>query len=192
MAATLAGRGILPEVVVPDALERALERDGVESVFAGQYARHEALDTCDAAVYRYDRATGMFKLAKNGEGLSRWVSLETESEEGMLTRNGWNFLTPEEPEAWGRPESLDPGPFTVDGVDVSRATELMLEHGVALLKGAIDPEALAPCSRAVADRWASCEASLAAMRPVAADAATARAKLGWSRSAPPVVTNHSR
>jgi len=165
VAATLAGRGLLPEVVVSDGLQAALDRGDIESVFAGRYDRHALLDTCPSAVYRYDRATGMFKRTRNGEDLPRWVSLETESEEGCLTRNGWNFLTPEEPATWGRPEPLDPAPYTCEGVDVARATQLVLDEGVALVRGAIHRDALEPCIRAVAERWDACEAALGALTP---------------------------
>ena len=58
------------------------------------------------------------------------MSLEVESEEKCLERNGWNFLTPEEPATWGAPPCLDVEEFVVDK-DAASIRDAVTEHGVA-------------------------------------------------------------
>ena len=98
-AASLQSRGLEPDVVDFDHLATALAQlEDVAAIYAGRYASHEALDTLEPTkpLYRYEKSAGAFKLDRRCEASDapRWVSLEVESEEKCLERNGWNFLTP--------------------------------------------------------------------------------------------------
>ena len=62
-----------------------------------------------------------------------------ESEEKCLERNGWNFLTPEEPATWGAPPCLDVEEFVVDK-DAASIRDAVMEHGVAFVRDMVDKE----------------------------------------------------
>ena len=165
IARVLAGRGVRPEVHDLDGLDVALrggDATDVVAVFAGRYDVSPALDAVAADVYRYEVSVDKFKLQR-GEG-PRWVSLD-EDQEQCYDKNGWNFLTPEEPADWGCPPPLDVEPYECAVGDAAKAKALVLEHGVAFLRGAVSHAVLDPCAAAMDERWARCEAALGAKSP---------------------------
>jgi len=169
VAASLQSRGLEPDVVDFDHLATALAQlEDVAAIYAGRYATHEALDTLEPTkpLYRYEKSAGAFKLDRRCEASDapRWVSLEVESEEKCLERNGWNFLTPEEPATWGAPPCLDVEEFVVDK-DAASIRDAVMEHGVAFVRDMVDKETLARCAAVVDDRWAAVEAALGAKTP---------------------------
>ena len=168
VAASLQSRGLEPDVVDFDHLATALAQPDVAAIYAGRYATHEALDTLEPTkpLYRYEKSAGAFKLDRRCEASDapRWVSLEVESEEKCLERNGWNFLTPEEPSTWGAPPCLDVEEFVVDK-DAASIRDAVVEHGVAFVRDMVDKETLARCAAVVDDRWAAVEEALGAKTP---------------------------
>ena len=92
MAASLASRGLEPDVVDIEQLATALAQPDVAAIYAGRYASHEALDALEATkpLYRYEKSAGAFKLDRrcDSSNAPKWVSLEVESEERVGRRLG--------------------------------------------------------------------------------------------------------
>ncbi len=166
VAASLISRGLEPDVVDVDRLAAALAQPDVAAIYAGRYASHEALDTLEPTkpLYRYEKSAGAFKLDRRCEASDapKWVSLEVESEEKCLERNGWNFLTPEEPATWGAPPCLDAEEFVVDQDGIRDA---VVEHGVAFVRDMIPTDVLKRCASIVDQRWAEIETALSEKTP---------------------------
>jgi len=169
IAASLESRGLSADVCDDASLAAALARDDVAAVYAGRYATHDALDGVapPTPLYRYDKAASAFKLDRRSAGVDapRWVALDVESEEKCLERNGWNFLTPEEPATWGAPPTLDAAEYAVAPGDASAIRDAVLDHGVALVKDMVSKDVLDACAAVVTARWDACKAALGAKTP---------------------------
>ncbi|KAJ1445923.1 hypothetical protein M885DRAFT_578422 [Pelagophyceae sp. CCMP2097] len=166
LVAAVAASGLRPDVVKPEGLLASLAAGGVCSVFAGEYGSTSDLAECDAHVYRYKQAVGLYKLVSGGSA-PQWFSPQ-DDQEANLERNGWNFLATDEDEGtveWGTPAPLDAAPFTVTLEDgIAEAARLVRESGVALLRQAVPLALLEPCASAVSAGLEECRSELAEKR----------------------------
>ena len=138
------------------------------SPFEELVPHHRGVVSCTPTpLYRYDKAASAFKLDRRSAGVDapRWVALDVESEEKCLERNGWNFLTPEEPATWGAPPTLDAAEYAVAPGDASAIRDAVLDHGVALVKDMVSKDVLDACAAVVTARWDACKAALGAKTP---------------------------